>query len=211
MFDLVALIKAAGYLGIFGIIFAESGLLIGAFLPGDSLLFTAGFLASQGYLNILILVFISFIGAVTGDGVGYWLGREFGPKVFTRKDSLFFSKDHVERAHIFYKKYGGRAIILARFIPVGRTLAPIIAGVGGMHYPTFLFYNVIGGAIWAVGLPLAGFYLGSVIPNADRYLVPIVVGIIAISVLPGLIHFLKNGESRRQMASFIRERILRRR
>ena len=211
MFDLVALIKAAGYLGIFGIIFAESGLLIGAFLPGDSLLFTAGFLASQGYLNILILVFISFIGAVTGDGVGYWLGREFGPKVFTRKDSLFFSKDHVERAHIFYKKYGGRAIILARFIPVGRTLAPIIAGVGGMHYPTFLFYNVIGGAIWAVGLPLAGFYLGSVIPNADRYLVPIVVGIIAISVLPGLIHFLKNGESRRQMVSFIRERILRRR
>ena len=211
MFDLVALIKAAGYLGIFGIIFAESGLLIGAFLPGDSLLFTAGFLASQGYLNILILVFISFIGAVTGDGVGYWLGREFGPKGFTRKDSLFFSKDHVERAHIFYKKYGGRAIILARFIPVGRTLAHIIAGVGGMHYPTFLFYNVIGGAIWAVGLPLAGFYLGSVIPNADRYLVPIVVGIIATSVLPGLIHFLKNGESRRQMASFIRERILRRR
>ncbi len=210
MFDLVALIKAVGYLGIFGIIFAESGLLIGVFLPGDSLLFTAGFLASQGYLNILVLISISFIGAVTGDGVGYWLGRKFGPKVFTRKDSIFFSQDHVERAHIFYKKYGGRAIIFARFIPVGRTLAPIIAGVGGMHYPTFLFYNVIGGAFWAVGLPLVGFYLGSVIPNVDRYMIPIVAGIVVASVLPGIIHFLKNGENRRHLVSFIRERILRR-
>src|SRR3989344_594278 len=141
MFDLVALVKAAGYLGVFGIIFAESGLLIGAFLPGDSLLFTAGVLASQRYFYILVFVFISFIGAVTGDGVGYWLGRKFGPKVFMRKDSLFFSNDHVERAHIFYKKYGGRAIILARFIPVGGTPAPLISGGGGGGHSTGLFFN----------------------------------------------------------------------
>ncbi|MBI2096778.1 MAG: DedA family protein [Candidatus Sungbacteria bacterium] len=209
MFDLVGFIKAAGYLGIFAVVFSESGLLVGAVLPGDSLLFTAGFLASQQYLNILPLVSVAFLGAVLGDGVGYWMGRKFGPRVFTKEDSLFFSKDHVARAEGFYERYGGWAIVLARFVPVVRTLAPIIAGVGRMHYPAFLFYNVIGGVLWAIGVPLVGYYLGRAVPNADRYLLPIVALIIFLSVLPGITHFLKYPENRRKISQFLRKNIFR--
>src|SRR3989344_8729717 len=128
--DLAELIRAVGYLGLFGIVFAESGLLFGFFLPGDSLLFTAGFLASQNYLSVVPLMLIVFIAAVLGDSVGYYFGRKVGYRIFIREDSLFFHKDHLERARIFYERFGGRAIILARFMPVVRTFAPILAGVG---------------------------------------------------------------------------------
>ena len=193
-FDLVALIKAAGYLGLFGIVFAESGLFVGFFLPGDSLLFTAGFLASQGFLNIWILAPLAFIAAILGDNFGYAFGRRVGHAIFTRERSLFFHKEYLERARIFYEAHGGKAIVLARFLPVIRTFAPILAGVGRMRYPTFLFYNVIGAALWAIGLTFLGFYLGNAIPNIDRYLVPIVLVIVIISSLPALLHLVRHRE-----------------
>ena len=195
-FDLVALIKGAGYFGLFGIIFAESGLLLGFFLPGDSLLFTAGFLASQGFFDIWILILLCFAGAVLGDSFGYAFGRRTGPMIFRREDSLIFHRSHLERAARFYEKHGGKTIVLARFMPFIRTFAPILAGVGGMRYPTFLFYNVIGGAIWAIGMPLLGFYLGSVVPNVDRYIIPIVILIIILSTIPPALHFFRDKEHR---------------
>ena len=193
-FDLVALIKAAGYLGLFGIVFAESGLFVGFFLPGDSLLFTAGFLASQGFLNIWILAPLAFIAAILGDNFGYAFGRRVGPAIFTRERSLFFHKEYLDRARIFYEAHGGKAIVLARFLPVIRTFAPILAGVGRMRWPTFLFYNVIGAVLWAIGLTFLGFYLGNAIPNIDRYLVPIVLVIVIISSLPTLLHLVRHRE-----------------
>jgi len=184
MFDLVSLIKTAGYIGLFGIVFAESGLFIGFFLPGDSLLFTAGFLASQGFLDIIPLMLVTFAGAVLGDSFGYAFGRRVGPYIFRKEDSLFFHKDHLVRAQNFYAKYGGKAIVIARFMPIIRTFAPILAGVGKMHYPTFLFYNFLGAMLWAIGLTGLGYYLGNVIPNIDRYIILIVVFIILVSVSP---------------------------
>ncbi|MCX6780998.1 MAG: VTT domain-containing protein [Candidatus Magasanikbacteria bacterium] len=189
MFNLVALITAGGYLAVAGIIFAESGLLIGFFLPGDSLLFTAGFLASQGYLNIVVLVVLACIAAVAGDSLGYSIGKKFGRKIFTREDSIFFDKKHAERAEAFYKMHGGKAITLARFMPIVRTFAPVVAGIANMPYHTFFFYNVMGAFAWAAGVPLIGYFAGSYIPNVDHYLFPIILGILVLSILPGAIHF----------------------
>jgi len=189
-FNLITFIKAAGYLGLFGVVFAESGLFLGFFLPGDSLIFTAGFLASQGYFNIVILASICFAGAVLGDNFGYAFGKKNGPKLFTKEDSLMFKKSHLEKARIFYEAHGGKTIILARFIPIIRTFAPILAGVGTMNYSVFLFYNIIGGTLWAIGLSLAGYLLGNVVP-VDKYIVPIVALIIILSILPMIIHYLR--------------------
>jgi len=202
--DLITLIKTAGYLGLFGIIFAESGLLLGFFLPGDSLLFTAGFLASQGIFNIALLVFVCFAGAVLGDSFGYAFGKKTGPLIFKKEDSIFFHKKHLVRAAIFFEKYGGKTIILARFMPVVRTFAPILAGVGNMRYPVFLFYNVIGGALWAAGLPAIGYFLGSVIPNPDRYIVPLVIAIIILSFIPPVMHAIKEEEIRAEVVKLLK-------
>ena len=193
-FDLILLIQTVGYLGLFGIIFAESGLFIGFFLPGDSLLFTAGFLASQGFLNIWILAFLVFVAAILGDNFGYAFGRKVGPAIFSREDSLLFHKDHLERAKVFYEKYGAKTLVLARFLPVVRTFAPILAGVGQMHYRTFFFYNVVGAFLWALGMTWLGYFLGATIPGIDKYLIPIILAIIVLSSLPTLIHIIKNRE-----------------
>lgn len=201
-FDLITLIKTAGYLGLLGIVFAESGLLIGFFLPGDSLLFTAGFLASQGFFDIRWLVLLCFVGAVLGDSVGYAFGKRTGPLIFKREDSFLFHKNHLERARRFYEAKGGFTIVVARFMPIVRTFAPILAGVGRMRYSTFLFYNIIGGMLWAIGMPVLGYFLGHIIPNADRYIIPIVFSIIILSFLPPLLHFLKDPEDRRRLKSF---------
>lgn len=139
--ELQTLIETVGYAGIFAIVFAESGLLFGFFLPGDSLLFTAGFLASQGIFNIFILSSGCFLAAVFGDSVGYMFGHKVGRRLFHKKESFFFHKDNLQKAEIFYEKHGGKTIILARFLPFIRTFAPIVAGIGNMHYPTFLVYN----------------------------------------------------------------------
>jgi membrane-associated protein len=182
--NLPQLIAAVGHLGVFAIIFAESGLLVGFFLPGDSLLFTAGLLASQGYLNLPLLLVGSFAAAVFGDSVGYAFGARVGPRLFSRQDSLLFHRAHLERARRFFDRYGPRAIVLARFLPVVRTFTPILAGVGQMRYRTFLTYNLVGGAVWAVGVPLLGYWLGNAVPDADRYLLPVVAAIVLSSVIP---------------------------
>ena len=192
-FDLIGLVTAIGYIGVFSMVFAESGLLVGFLFPGDSLLFTAGFLASQGAFNILLLIILCFVGAVAGDSVGYAFGKRVGNTIFTGEDSVFFHKNNLERARVFYEKYGGKAIILARFMPFARTFAPILAGVGAMQYRRFVAYNIVGGLLWAVGITALGYFLGSVVPDVDAYLFPIVGVIIFLSVLPGIIHLVKDG------------------
>ena len=182
--DPTALIVALGYVGLFAIVFAESGLLFGFFLPGDSLLFTAGLLASAGVLDIWILLIIIPIAAMLGDTVGYWFGSWTGPRIFKREDSFLFNKKHVERAEKFYEKYGAKAIVLARFIPFVRTFVPILAGVGRMNYRTFITYNIIGGLLWGVGVTLLGYFLGNFLPHAENYLLPVIVGVVLISLVP---------------------------
>ena len=203
--NLEQFIIAAGYLGLFGIIFAESGLLFGVVFPGDSLLFTAGFLASQGIFQILPLAFLCFVAAVAGDSVGYTFGRRVGKRFFNRERSFFFNPDNVARAQEFYARYGGKTIVLARFIPGVRTLAPILAGVGDMRYRTFLTYNLMGGFVWAVGLTALGYYLGSAIPGVDKYLLPIVGFIIIVSFLPTVWKLLIDREHRRRMKQRVSE------
>ena len=196
MFDIIPFIKAAGYLGVFGVLFAETGLLVGVILPGDSLLFTAGFLASMGYLHIVPLCLVTFAGAVLGDNTGYWIGRTFGPRVFSRPESFFFKPRYVTEAHKFFERYGAKTVILARFVPIIRTIAPTVAGVGRMRYRLFLTFSLIGGALWAVGIPVAGYFLGRVVPGVDQYLLPIIILIILISIAPGAWHILRDVESR---------------
>jgi membrane-associated protein len=188
--DLSLLIQTIGYLGIFIIIFAESGLFFGFFLPGDSLLFTAGLLASQGYFNIIWLILLTTIGAIAGDQIGYFFGKKVGPKIFNRDDSFFFKKKYIHDAEVFYQKHGKKAIVLARFMPIIRTFIPILAGVGSMHYKTFIIYNVLGGLIWAAGITLLGYFLGENIPNIDEYLIPILLLIIFVSVLHTILSFI---------------------
>ncbi|MEK9132064.1 MAG: DedA family protein [Patescibacteria group bacterium] len=189
--DPATIIKTLGLLGVFAIVFAESGLFFGFFFPGDSLLFTAGLLASQGYFSIVWLSIGCFICAVAGDSVGYAFGKKVGPKIFTREDSLFFHKKHVARAEQFYTTYGTKAIILARFVPIVRTFVPIVAGVGSMDYKKFITSNIVGGALWAVTLPLLGFWLGTSIPSADQFLWPIIATVIVLSFLPIVWEYLK--------------------
>lgn len=196
MFNLEAFIKSFSYLGIFAIIFAESGLLVGIILPGDSLLFISGFLASQHILNLPLVIISAFVAAVLGDNVGYRIGKKFGPAVFKRKDSRFFNQAMVERAKDFYQQHGGKTITLSRFTPVIRTLAPLLAGVSEMDYRLFLFYNLVGAVLWAIGVTVLGYFLGSAIPNVDRYLLPAVVVVIVISLAPSLWHLWHQNRSK---------------
>ena len=199
MLDLVTLTKTVSYTGLFFITFAESGLLIGFFLPGDSLLFTAGFVASQGVLDIMILIPLLFLAAVTGDTVGYAFGYKIGPKLFKQKDSIMFSKKNLKRAQVFFDKYGAKTIVLARFFPVLRTFAPILAGVGKMNYPVFFFYNLLGGIIWSAGLLILGYLLGRIVPDAHLYILPIIILVILFTSLPQIIHVLKNKKIRTEI------------
>ncbi len=185
--DIIALVQASGYLGILAVVFAESGVFFGFFLPGDSLLFTAGLLSSQGLLNIWALILFVPLAAILGDNFGYWFGAKVGPKIFTREDSFFFHKHHIERTREFYAKYGVKAVILARFIPVVRTFTPVLAGVGEMPYRVFMKYNIMGGVLWSLSMLLLGYSLGAIIPDIDRYLLPIILVIIATSFSP-IIH-----------------------
>ncbi|RWZ79695.1 MAG: DedA family protein [Candidatus Chaera renei] len=188
------------------VVFAESGLLIGFFLPGDSLLFTTGLLAQQGVLggiSVHWLALLLFAAAVLGDNVGYTFGRRVGRRLFKRPDSLLFSHENLTRAEAFYQRYGAKTIMLARFIPVVRTFAPILAGVGKMPYGVFVLFNVAGALLWAVGLTYAGYYAGGWFQSRgigiDRYLLPIVLLIVALSIAPPLWHLLKDPSRRRQL------------
>jgi membrane-associated protein len=189
--DLRSVIEAVGLIGIYAIVFLESGMMIGFFFPGDSLLFTAGVLASQGFFNVWALALGSFVFAVLGDSIGYMIGHKYGKRLFSKEKSFLFRKDHLLKAEKFYEKHGGKTIILARFIPVIRAFAPVVAGIGSMKYSTFLAYNLVGGFIWAVGMTFLGYFLGNLITDVDRYLLPIVVLIILISVAPAIYHFIK--------------------
>lgn len=189
--DPIAIIKTGSYLGIAIIIFAESGILSGIFFPGDSLLFAAGLLSAGGFLSPLPLIALVVIAAIAGDSVGYWFGAKVGPALFKREDSRFFKQEYLRRAELFYQKYGGRAIVFARFVPIVRTLAPILAGTSSMKYSTFLFYNVLGGCIWGIGLISLGYFFGSVIPDSERYILPISLVIIVLSFFPVFINLLR--------------------
>ncbi len=195
--DLQEMIRTVGYIGIFLILFAETGLFIGFFLPGDSLLFVAGLLAYQGFFHPAILIPVIALGAILGNVAGYAFGHKVGAKLFQRPDSKIFKKEHLQTAESFYEKHGGKTILLARFIPIVRTFAPIVAGVGKMEYKTFLAYN-IGGAIgWTVLLVMGGYFLGSLVKDVDRYILPIVLLIIILSFLPGVLHYLNEKRKKR--------------
>ena len=193
LIDPQTLIMTLGLLGVIGIIFLETGAFFGFFFPGDSLLFTAGFLASQGYVSFAGLLIGAFAAAVIGDSVGYAFGKKVGPTLFSREDSLIFNKKHIFEAQRFYEKHGKKTIILARFIPIVRTFAPIVAGIGGMTYKTFITFNIIGGFIWTWGMLWLGYGLSTIIPNPDKYIVLIVLGIVLVSSAPVLRVILKKG------------------
>jgi membrane-associated protein len=190
-FDLVQIIQTAGYIGLFAIVFAESGLFFGFFLPGDSLLLTAGLLASQGKLEIAALLIILPVAAILGDNVGYWFGKKTGSRIFSRDESLLFRRKNLLTARSFYDKHGGKTIILARFMPFIRTFAPIVAGAVEMPFRRFFTFNVIGGLLWGVGVTLAGYYLGQAIPGIDRFFLVVVGAVILISALPAALHIAK--------------------
>jgi membrane-associated protein len=196
-----ALIQAAGYVGLTAIIFTETGLLIGFFLPGDSLLVTAGLLASQPEygLNVYVMGILLSIAAVVGDTVGYHIGRATGPRIFTRENSLFFNRKHLIRAHEFYERHGGKTIVLARFMPIVRTFAPVVAGVGEMRYRDFITYNVFGGVLWVWSMLMTGYVLGRYIPGVERHIEKIIILVIFLSILPGIIAWVR--EKRRPSAA----------
>lgn len=182
--DLVEAIQVISYPGIFAIILAESGLFFAIYLPGGSMLFTAGLLASQGILSIWILLATVITAAVLGDTIGYWFGAWVGPALYRRKNSRFLKQEHLLQTKAFFEEHGAKTILLARFVPIVRTFAPILAGVGSMNYSTFLFYNVLGALLWGGGFTLAGYFLGEAIPDIEHSLEYIVLAIIAITMLP---------------------------
>ena len=183
-YSLDALIQWGGYILLVAIVFSETGLLIGCFLPGDSLLITAGLLASAGHLNIWWLNGLLIAAAIIGDSVGYAIGVRLGPRIFTRQKSLLFNPKHVERTRRFYEKYGPKTIVIARFVPIVRTFAPVLAGVGTMEYRRFLFYNVAGGVGWVVSISWAGYLLGRTVPNISRHIHILVIVVIVLSCVP---------------------------
>ena len=183
-YSLDSLIQWGGYALLVAIVFAETGLLIGCFLPGDSLLITAGLLAAAGHLNIWWINVLLIAAAIVGDSVGYAIGARLGPRIFTREKSLLFNPKHVERTRRFYEKYGPKTIVIARFVPIIRTFAPVLAGVGVMEYRRFLFYNVAGGIGWVVSMSLAGYLLGHAVPNISKHMHVLVIVIIVLSCVP---------------------------
>lgn len=191
-----SIIQSGGILLVALVVFAESGLLVGFFLPGDTLLFAAGLAASQGRVSLPLLIACVVIAAIVGDNVGYSIGRRTGHRLFKKKDSLLFQHEHIERAERFYEKHGGKTIIMARFIPVVRTFAPVVAGVGKMPRRRFFAFNVVGGIIWGAGMTLLGYYLGSKIPHLDKYIEYVLIAVIFISIGLSFAHILKEKKSR---------------
>ncbi len=208
MFDIDAIIRAGGILIVALIVFAESGLLIGFFLPGDTLLFGAGLLASQGEIAIVPLILATITAAIVGDNVGYSIGRRSGPRLFAKKDGIILKKEYLEKAEEFYEKHGGKTIILARFTPIVRTFAPVVAGISKMPRKRFMLYNVVGGIVWGAGMPLLGYYLGSRIPGLDHYIEYVLIGVVVLSVTLSCAHLLKDKETRRIIWQKIKRDVL---
>lgn len=189
--NIQGLIQYGGLLLICGIVFVETGLFIGFFLPGDSLLVTAGIFAAAGHLHLGLLLLLVSMCAVAGDQVGYWIGRRAGQTLYKRDDSLLFKKRHLERAHEFYDRYGGKTIVLARFVPVVRTFAPPVAGAANMEYRKFVFYNIAGGILWVWSMVLLGYSLGSSIPDIDSRIHIVVAVVIVLSVIPAVVEVVR--------------------
>jgi membrane-associated protein len=196
MFNVEHIIEVGGILIVSLIIFAESGLLIGFFLPGDTLLFGAGLAASQGKLSLLVLILATITAAVIGDNVGYSIGKRMGRKVFTKEDGILFRKEYITTAEKFYEKHGGKTIIIARFTPIVRTFAPVVAGASNMDRKRFFSFNIIGGVLWGAGMPLLGYFLGKRIPGLDKYMELIILGVVALSILIAIGHILKDQKTR---------------
>jgi len=190
------LIRWGGYVVLVAIVFTETGLLVGFFLPGDSLLITAGLVAAGGGLNIWWLNGLLIVAAIVGDSAGYAIGWRVGPRLFTREKSLLFNPRHVERTRRFYERHGAKTIVIARFVPIVRTFAPVVAGVGQMQYRRFLLYNILGGVGWVLSTTWAGYLLGRAIPNVDRYMHLIVIIVIILSVIPIGVEILKERRRR---------------
>lgn len=201
-------IVGSGLIAIALVVFAESGLMIGFFLPGDSLLFTAGFLASQEILDVHQLVLVVFVAAVIGDAVGYTVGHKMGPRLRKRPDGRFFKQKYITQSEKFYEIHGKKAIVIARFTPIVRTFAPIVAGLGKMHYRTFAIYNVVGAALWSTTICYAGFWLGKSIPGVEKLLEPMIIFVILLSLSPAMYHYLKVEQNRKTLLQ-LPSRILR--
>ena len=203
MFNINDIIQHSGavvsLLLIAGIVFAESGIPFGFFLPGDTLLFTAGFFAAQHYLPIAVLIIVVFVAKVLGSNAGYYIGKKSGKKIFSKDSSFFFRKDYLDSAELFYEKHGGKTVTFGQFLPVVRTFAPIVAGVGNMNYRKFLYFNIAGAAAWAIIIPLAGFWLGHKIHNIDKYLLPIVIIATIFSFAPAAWHLFGKRENRQKI------------
>ncbi|HET9850023.1 MAG TPA: DedA family protein [Candidatus Saccharimonadales bacterium] len=192
LLDPTHLVKTFGWIGIFVIIFLESGFVLGFFLPGDSLLFAAGLLSSQHYFNLFGVMALAAAGAILGNSAGYYTGKRAGPAIFTGRGKGLLSRRHITEAHEFFERQGGKALIFARFIPAVRTFVPIIAGIGNMNYRHFLTYNTAGGLLWAILVPILGWALGKSVHNIDKYILPVIVLIIIASALPAVYHYYKS-------------------
>jgi membrane-associated protein len=190
--DVQGIIQWGGTLMVCTIVFVETGLFVGFFLPGDSLLVTAGIFAAMGHLNLAWLLIAASLCAIAGDQVGYWIGRRAGAALYRREDSFFFRRQHLQRAHDFYEKYGGKTIVLARFVPIVRTFAPPVAGAAEMNYRRFVTYNVLGGILWVWSMLLTGYSLSSMIPNVERHVHLVIVIVVVLSILPAVIEVLRN-------------------
>ncbi len=205
IYDVKALVVWAGYIGMAIIIFSETGLLAGFFLPGDSLLVTAGLFAAtpdpvtgQPLLNIWYLNLLLIPCAIVGDATGYWIGSKAGPRLFKKEKSFFFRKDYLIKTQNFYDKHGGITIIIARFMPIIRTFAPTVAGIAQMHYLKFAQYNVVGGFAWVLSMTLMGFYLGRLVPGIENHIEKVIIIIVFLSILPGIIKYIKHRLNKRK-------------
>lgn len=207
MFDVEQLIQTGGILLVSFIVFAESGLLIGFFLPGDSLLFGAGLAASQGRFPLLTLIVAVVAAAIIGDNVGYSIGRRAGPRLFKKKDGLIFRQEYLQKAESFYEKHGGKTIILARFTPIVRTFAPMVAGASKMDRSRFMLFNVVGGLLWGVGLPVLGYAVGQRIPHLDKYIELVMIGVIIVSFALAFGHLFKDKKTRTMIVHGIRNNL----
>ncbi len=191
----IYVIRSFGYAGVGAIVFAESGLMLGFILPGDSLVFLAGLLASQGLFNIYVLSILVFVTAAVGDSTGYFIGRKLGRRVFEKRNSFIFNQENLRRTEAFFERYGKTTFIVQRFIPVIRAFAPLLGGVGKMPYWTFLAFDLAGCALWGVGVTVLGYFLGATVPHIDTYLLPIIAAVVVISLIPTFLAYRQNRRS----------------
>lgn len=196
MFDVTHLIQSGGLLLIALIIFSESGMMVGFFLPGDTLLFSAGILAASGKLPIILTLIVISLAAIIGDNVGYHIGRKLGPRLFKKPDSIIFRKEYIDRAETFYEKYGSKTMLVAHFVPIVRAFAPVTAGAGHMDYKRFAAYDAIGDIAWTLSVTLLGFFVGSRIPGVENYIEPVLIGIVLLFMLPTLYHIVRDPKIR---------------